>query len=273
VGGQLGVYGTQGISAMTNVPGARQFGASWVDGNGNLWLFGGLGIDSAGNTDYLNDLWEYTSGQWVWIGGSNVVDRPGSYGALGVASPGNIPGARSGSMAWSDLSGNLWLFGGSPGPDGQFRLLNDLWEFSTSGWTWVSGSSSTDQPGNYGTQGTATAANMPGARASAMTWTDSSGNLWLFGGEENDSTGQVRQLNDLWKYDGTNWTWIGGANFAGKSGTYGTMGTTGSGNIPGARTGAATWIDSSGSMWLFGGNGYDSTGNLGYLNDLWKYQP
>jgi hypothetical protein len=86
-----------------------------------------------------------------------------------------------------------------------------------------------------------------------MTWTDSSGNLWLFGRDENDSTGQVRPLNDLWKYDGTNrtwigWIWIGGANVAGQSGIYGTMGTAGSANIPGARSGAATWIDFSGNM-------------------------
>ena len=27
----------------------------------------------------------------------------------------------------------------------------------------------------------------------------------------------------------------------------------------------------AGNMWLFGGNGYDSTGHLDLLNDLWKY--
>jgi hypothetical protein len=33
----------------------------------------------------------------------------------------------------------------------------------------------------------------------------------------------------------------------------------------------SVWTDSSGNPWLFGGYGYDSHGNLGYLNDLWKY--
>ena len=37
--------------------------------------------------------------------------------------------------------------------------------------------------------------------------------------------------------------------------------------------GISTWIDSSGNLWLFGGYGYDSTGQLGYLNDLWQYDP
>ena len=33
------------------------------------------------------------------------------------------------------------------------------------------------------------------------------------------------------------------------------------------------WIDASGTSWLFGGEGYDSTGTVasGTLNDLWKY--
>jgi hypothetical protein len=36
-----GVYGTQGMAAATNIPGARAYEASWTDANGNLWLFGG----------------------------------------------------------------------------------------------------------------------------------------------------------------------------------------------------------------------------------------
>ena len=36
-----------------------------------------------------------------------------------------------------------------------------------------------------------------------------------------------------------------------------------SSNVPGARDSSATWIDSSGNLWLFGGNGYDSYGNQG----------
>jgi hypothetical protein len=32
-------------------------------------------------------------------------------------------------------------------------------------------------------------------------------------------------------------------------------------------------MDASGNFWLFGGLGMDSTGTLGYLNDLWKFEP
>ena len=43
-----GVYGTQGTASPSNVPGGRQFPSSWTDNSGNLWLFGGNGLDSAG---------------------------------------------------------------------------------------------------------------------------------------------------------------------------------------------------------------------------------
>jgi hypothetical protein len=45
-------------------------------------------------------------------------------------------------------------------------------------------------------------------------------------------------------------------------------------NVPGARRGAVSWNDAQGNFWLFGGDGYDSTGvQQGELNDLWEYSP
>src|SRR5262245_40157208 len=43
--------------------------------------------------------------------------------------------------------------------------------------------------------------------------------------------------------------------------------------LPGSRNRAATWTDTSGNQWLFGGHGYAASGSSGYLNDLWKYDP
>ena len=37
--------------------------------------------------------------------------------------------------------------------------------------------------------------------------------------------------------------------------------------------GLSVVTDSSGNFWLFGGNGYDSTGNTANLNDLWMFNP
>jgi hypothetical protein len=58
----------------------------------------------------------------------------------------------------------------------------------------------------------------------------------------------------------------------GQTGVYGMLGVTGE-NTPGGRFGATSWIDGSGNLWLFGGDGYDATGAQGNLNDLWEYKP
>jgi N-acetylneuraminic acid mutarotase len=205
------------------------------------------------------------------------VKASGVYGTQGTASAGNVPGARQAATSWVDTSGNLWLFGGV-GYDstGALGSLNDLWQYtpSTGLWTWVSGGNGVDASGVYGTQGTAATTNAPGARYSASSWSVS-GNLWLFGGYGYDSIGTVGKLNDLWQFSTSSgqWTWINGQDGANPSAIYGTLGNSTADNLPGARQAATSWTDSSGYLWLFGGVGFDSTGAVGNLNDLWRYIP
>jgi len=273
---QTGTYGTQGIDAPSNVPGARHRAVSWTDPSGKLWLFGGYGYDSAGNMGYLNDRWKYdpTTLEWTWLSGSNTVNQEGTYGTKGKAASSNVPGARDAVVVWSDSGGNLWLFGGygcdSAGTQGE---LNDLWKYDSASieWTWVSGGSTVNQKGTYGTQDTTSSADVPGSRDAAVSWIDSTGNLWLFGGYGYDSAGSLGHLNDLWRYDGANWAWLSGSNIMNQAGAYGTQGTAASSNFPGAREMSVRWIDSGGHLWLFGGWGYDSVGSQGELNDLWQY--
>jgi hypothetical protein len=151
--------------------------------------------------------------------------------------------------------------------------LNDLWKFDGTQWSWVDGSNLVNEASVYGTQGTAAASNVLGARQDGIGWIDSSNNLWLFGGWTEDSSGTAGHLNDLWKYDGTNWTWISGNSVRNQSGVYGTQGIAAANNIPGARQLALSWTDNSDNLWLFGGWGYDSVGAWGELNGLWRYQP
>ncbi len=292
-GGASGVYGTLGVAATSNIPGGRWGAVSWVDSSGNPWLFGGNGFGSVGTGGELNDLWEFepATKEWTWVSGSSTGStishgQPGIYGTLGVAATGNVPGGRDSAVSWIDSSSNLWLFGGK-GFDstGTFAELNDLWEFdpATKEWTWVSGSNTIgvngDLYGVYGTLGVAAAGNVPGGRYTAVSWIDSSGNLWLFGGQGVDATGTWGHLNDLWEFNPATkeWTWVSGSNSVGAnggmSGIYGTLGVAATGNVPGGRESALSWIDSNGNLWLFGGNGFDSTGTQGELNDLWKYQP
>src|SRR5437868_6927567 len=39
VSNKKGVYGVQGIAAVTNTPGSRFASASWKDANGNFWIY------------------------------------------------------------------------------------------------------------------------------------------------------------------------------------------------------------------------------------------
>lgn len=273
---EAGVYGTKGVPSPANLPGGRAGSVSWIDGSGNLWLFGGFGTDSAGAQGELNDLWKFDGNNWTWVSGSNAISQSGVYGTKGAPSSSNVPGARFTSVSWIDRSGNFWLFGGN-GTDstGAQVNLNDLWKFDGTNWTWVSGSGVGTQRGVYGTKGTPSSSNVPGARNGAISWSDSSGNLWLFGGGGQDSTGAFSVLNDLWKFDGTNWTWMSGSQIGGGIGSYGTLGVGSPSNLPSSRVSAVSWIDATGNLWLFGGLGQDPAGtnSVVNLNDLWRFTP
>jgi hypothetical protein len=130
----------------------------------------------------------------------------------------------------------------------------------------LSGSTDRNTSGTYGTKGTASASNIPGARNKAISWSDSIGNLYLFGGWGFDTAAVDGHLNDLWKWDGTNWTWLSGSNTISQLGTYGTKGFASSSNVPRSRTNSNSWRDSSGNLYIWGG--YIPTG---YSTDLWKW--
>jgi len=50
------VYGTKGVAADGNKPGARANGVTWVDNLGRFWLLGGNGW-TTGIIGIVNDLW------------------------------------------------------------------------------------------------------------------------------------------------------------------------------------------------------------------------
>jgi len=275
----ISVYGTQGVAANTNEPGAREFAMSWTDANGNFWLFGGDGFANNSTFGRLGDLWKYnpTTNQWTWMKGFNTIVQFGTYGTQGVANAANNPGCRFYGATWSDAN-NLYLFGGRGyGASGTASYLNDFWSYNltTNNWTWISGSQNTLANGAYGTQGVASNTNIPGARAYSSAWTDASGNFYLFGGLGLGATGFQSYINDLWKYNSVSgtWTWLSGSNSTGASGVYGFLANGSTSVVPGARYAAASWSDPAGNLWLFGGQGFDSTNLVVVLNDLFKYEP
>jgi Galactose oxidase, central domain/Kelch motif len=308
VGAEI-IANAQSGFGLGTVPNPRLGATAWTDNTGNFWLFGG----SNGNK-FLGDLWEYnhsalnpgnyTSAEGAWTPKGGVgLDQGGNYTTAPLA-----PGARTNAVTWVDASGNFWLFGGF-GYDGQTVLgfLNDLWEYTGGNWVFVSGGNTNkaNQNGIYGAQGTAASTNMPGGRQEASGWADAHGNLWLFGGEGQDSVGTANGiLNDLWVYNiaANQWTWVTGSNKANQTGDYPAQPVTGAvstttaagtcglavgdlplscqavtltGVLPGSRWGASAWVDADGNFWLFGGWGLDSTGTNGNgaLDDLWVYTP
>jgi len=316
----VGAYSATGAAVIANAqheaqpsqyttspvgPGGRLGAATWKDLAGNFWLFGG-----SDGAHFQNDLWSFNAssfsatnyttqtGQWTWASSTNAnsakFDQPGIYPP--TANP--YPGARTNAVTWTDGSGNFWLFGGY-GYDGQstpvLGFLSDLWEYTGGNWVFVAGSNMANQLGVYGTAGTAASTNLPGGRQEAVSWTDTNGNLWLFGGEGEDSAGTANGiLSDLWVFNLTakQWTFVMGSTMANQTGVYGlqpsvgppnttgaagTFGLTSASNstLPGSRWGASGWVDAGGNFWLFGGWGLDSTatnGN-GALNDFWVYVP
>ncbi len=277
---QAGTYGTKGTPDAANVPGGRYSSAAWRDSAGCLWLFGGVGLDSTGKKEYLNDLWRYApdNDTWTWMSGSDIAGQLGTYGTKGTPAPDNVPGARYESVAWTDnTTGELWLFGGF-GHDSKSkeRYLNDLWRFDPDNatWTWISGSDRGDLDGTYGDKGIPDEDNEPGSRCASVAWRDSAGDLWLFGGFGYNYR-YLSYLNDLWRYDpDTNlWTWMNGSEKGNKKGKYGAQGLSSENNVPGARYTGSAWMDSAGDMWLFGGYGLAGSGGDDPLNDLWRYDP
>jgi len=273
------VHGTQFISSAANTPGGRQGAASWKDASGNMWVYGGIGFGFDCN-GWLSDLWKYdvNTNEWSWMHGSKQERTVPVFGTLGVPSAANTPGSRIFAATWTDPGGNLWLFGGHVWGTGSgtWDLINDLWKFdiNTKMWTWVKGDNTTMQPGVYGVQGVPANANKPGAREAATTWTDATGNLWMYGGAVLSINGGQGGYSDLWKYDpSTNqWTWMKGDNTPNQPGNYGVQGVTAATNNPGARNRAMSCVDTAGKFWLMGGRRFNDDSPT-YMNDLWKYDP
>ncbi len=257
-------YGTQGIPSSSNTPGGRQLSTGTTDLQGNLWLLGG-GVNAYTAEHADNDLWKYNiaTNEWTWMEGDNIfssgTDHPGFYGTKGVASPQNQPQGREQATLWSDLSGNLWLYGGWIGYGaGGF---NDLWKYniSTAEWTWVSGDSVATPSYSYGIRGVSSPTNHPRGGPVHFGWSDQAGSVWLLG-----------RNNDTWKYDPiiNEWTWMNGSDSTNSPAIFGTMGVSSPYNHPssGAYNSFSYWKDYNENIWLYGG------ANQGGALAFWQYK-
>ncbi len=266
----VGIYGTQGIPSVNNIPGARGWGVStWTDLQGNFWLFGGYVMDNSGTISNMNDLWKFnpTTLEWTWMSGSAFSYALGVYGTMGVPNSANVPPPiNENHLCWVDAANNLWLYGGIT-PNGN---SDDLWKYTipSSQWTWMSGSGGTGSITNpvYGPLGVESSSYYPGSRFGYTSFIDPAGYLFLFGA---CTSGYTSYANDVWRYNPTTnkWAYWGGTNLLNAPGSYISKCDTLVANYPeGAMEMRATWPDSCG-FWVFGA--YTSLGQS--LNNLWYF--
>ncbi len=213
---------------------------------------------------------------WIWMNGGDQVNQLGIYGTKGIANSANTPGAREEAISWTADDGRLYLFGGW-GYDngGNLGYLNDLWQYDTASgyWTWISGSSGRNPAGAYGTKGSPSVSNYPGGRKSGVAWYGGNGYVYLFGGEGRDAAGASGRLNDLWRFTISTgeWTWLSGSDSVNHVGRYFVKGVANAVTVPGARRASVGWNSQSGKLYLFGGSGRDTSGAIGWMNDLWVF--
>ena len=240
------VYGAIGQADPSFHPGTMNGAHMWADSSGNIWLY---------DVKATNQIWKWDGASWALMDDCSA----------------SCPTAKSFTCFepefWSDAAGHLWMYGGAARRNGGYGSLNEMWEWNGS-WALLNGSTdSLNAEPVYGTQGVPDPANTPGGRANESTWADASGNLWLFGGYVGRMDSGFSLASDLWKWDGSAWTWVSGPNTPDSAGIYGTQGVADPADHPGARLGSALWGDQSGNLWLFGGDGYDVNGPAGHPYD------
>lgn len=243
-----------------------------------MMIYGGISENSA----LLDDMWEYSLVDLTW----RQEKLSAELHREGIIPPSiSYPGGRSGAAAWVGHNEQLYLFAGNSQNENKIDshhnsgFSTDLWNFNCKKNTWekLMGESKC-LPGYYGQKGKANKKSIPGCRRGAISWTDSEGHLWMFGGEGASSESKSISselpdviLNDLWYFDldYKMWSWMGGTNMGSDPGSYGSANNEfEKGKYPSCRTDAIsfhTWNE----LYVVGGIGHDSNKAFSLLDDVW----
>ncbi len=287
------VFGSAGVASLANTPPGLNghytdpiaVQNACVDPSGNFWIYGGISFGWAGQ----NTLWRFNEATgWTWMSGTanalnGYTDRSPVHGVQGVEGPAVDPGNRYSTNLFCGQDGLVYLFGGKirVGVAGNtYFRHNTLFRFNPQSgqWAWLKGSVISGAGGTYGTKGVAAPANVPGARDSAGSCVHKDGTFWLFGGKGNANalTPGEGALSDVWRFDGTNWAWMGGSDLADVVADWGTKNVEAASNTPGGRQTPLFCGPGDNELTLAGGYPLTAVGNLypGLPNgpqDVWRF--
>ncbi len=271
-----------GVSNPLDNPGESSDFPSWVDADGNLWMY-----------QIPGDMWRYIPATNIWTrmstvggpqtsAGSNATAQATWYGEDGglwmidfvhfwrydtqsntwaimgefsTVLSATSPGHRNDPVTWTNQANDVYLFGGEYHPDHTYAY--DMWKYDSSEGTWTKLSGDVPPQFNssnlyvYGTRGVFHPDNHPSGdslSSYAATWVDGAGNLWYYDDDV------------LWKYDVNlkQWAYMSGTTAFLGNPVYGTQGVPDAANSPGSWSSPLTWVGPDGNLWLFN-------------TDLWKF--
>eukprot|EP01119_Soliformovum_irregulare_P001719 TRINITY_DN1146_c0_g1_i1.p1 TRINITY_DN1146_c0_g1~~TRINITY_DN1146_c0_g1_i1.p1 ORF type:complete len:766 (-),score=186.35 TRINITY_DN1146_c0_g1_i1:107-2404(-) len=239
------------------VPSSRDRACLAIDSSSNVYLFGGRDY----NAGFLNDLWIFDSNQNSWRQITPVSDP--QWNGLGQK---GIPSSRLGSQCWIDPTSNTFiLYGGAGNPknssfaDAWTSALADMWEYRDGAWYMVSGYDVPNVPSAYsGIQN-------PGSRAGSLL-TVTSDAAYFFGGKINSNEDMKSDLWE-WNFAEKSWKFLFGREDINVYSNF----SLGNVSIIGSRSNGALWIDSNGTFWIYGGEGWDGDSRT-WLSDFYKIE-
>jgi hypothetical protein len=211
-------FGQQFIPSPTTTPGATSYDFThWKDSDGNIWYL------YSGGSDYTNELFKYypSTNMWTWIWGDTTWETVNVHYGDTICNFDPVDEKeeitpwprRETNACWIDVCDNLWVFGGTGGGGG---IINDLVYYNTNRNIWVRAGFDTtvNSIGHYGTMGVSNPNNCPPNRADGLSFKDTDGNLWLFGGVGAPFP-YYNYYEDMWRFGMDNGCSPCGDEFAG----------------------------------------------------------
>ncbi|ESP02320.1 hypothetical protein LOTGIDRAFT_172202 [Lottia gigantea] len=252
-------------------PSPRQLATSCGVTNTTLIIYGGQGKGDKS----LGDTWVYfiPKQRWLLLDKSQIqsenetlVNTTSSTDAETLA-----PVPRSDVVSWC-LGERMVIFSGL---DQNNHILHDMWILSLKTLKWKEIIYMTEMGKNQSLN------ILP--RIGATSWVLKKKILYMFGGNTKNSSFSLHStsgyISDLWKFNLTDfkWTRIYGTSQLETTGVYSTQFNSSYKTHPGSRQGALGWVDSKGSLWLFGGDGLDRLPSGTFkqsklLSDVWRFQ-